>query len=92
MPNNGIKKAVENTWVRLGTVLLLGTGAGAGGTTLWAQPRSDQEIRDLAKDEVQAESRVIQGELNHIKEDVQEIKEDVDKMDGKLDQLLARQP
>jgi gas vesicle protein len=71
------RKIAENGWVRLGTVLLIGLGGGAGGTTLLAQPRTDKEIRDIAKEEVTSERRVVTEKIENLKADVDEIKNDM---------------
>lgn len=87
------KRMVESTWVRLVMVLALAAGGGLGGGSLMAkqqQPRTDQEIRELAKAEMEAETRVVAEKIKNIEGDIGEMKGDIKTIEGGIQELLRR--
>jgi len=74
-----LERVVGGSWTRLLIVLMIGLSGGGGGG-VWlanAQIRTDEEIREIAARQVEAERRVTKVELDHIKEAVREVKGDV---------------
>jgi hypothetical protein len=61
-----------------------------------ARPRSDREIREIARDEVAAERRVVQNEFDHVNEKIDKVDDKIDVVDektqNKLDRILERLP
>lgn len=51
-------KVIGDSWGRAALILVLGLAGGGTGTTLLAQPRTDEEIRTIASREVDNERRV----------------------------------
>lgn len=78
---NGNGSKYRNGWWVVGLLATaIVTAAAAGSIERWAgpDPRTDQEIRKITRDEM----RIIQRDLTYIKEQIGELKDSIDAREG----------
>ncbi len=83
---------MNGSWKNYAIALLLGGTVIGGGSSLFAQSITAEEVRRIVTEDVQRERELNDVKLDSIKVRVEDNAKAIDKMDGKVDQILQRLP